>query len=64
MWEDNEEILKTLANRDSALAFSDNLVRLSPADWPGVVSVTFSVVLLAIRLLVRGIFYSGRNQHW
>lgn len=56
---DHEKILDILAKRDRALAFSDNLVRSSPADWPGAVSVIYSVVLLSIRLLVRGTFVRG-----
>jgi hypothetical protein len=57
--EEHEKMLEMLKSRDQAFAFSDNLVRSSPADWPGVVSVTFSMALLALHLLVRGVFVRG-----
>lgn len=56
---EHDKILSILEKRDRALAFSDNLVRSSPADWAGMVSVAYSIIILAIRLLVRGIFVRG-----
>jgi len=56
---EHDKILSILEKRDRALAFSDNLVRSSPADWAGMVSVAYSVIILAIRLLARGVFIRG-----
>lgn len=57
--EEHDALLDALHKRDFAITFSDNVVRSSPADWAGLVSVSFSVITLALRLLARGVFVRG-----
>jgi hypothetical protein len=57
--EEHDKILNHLSSCDRAFAFSDNVVRSSPANWAGAVSVTFSMVTLALRLLAQGVFVRG-----